>query len=98
MLWSKVAGIGMVKLLMGAAASRRRFRSSIRARGYAPSQSGPTAERASRLLVARVHQFEARPALELARRVVAAHRVDVALPRLAQEARIDRQVPLRSRL
>ena len=47
------------------------------------------------LLVGRVQQLEARPALELALRVFAGRRVDVALAGLAQEARFDHQVALR---
>src|SRR5262245_20791431 len=48
----------------------------------------------SRLIVIRIHQFETRPALELAGRGFAGGRIDVALARLAQEAGFHKEIAL----
>src|SRR5205823_11951424 len=44
--------------------------------------------------IGRVEQLEPRPAFELALRVLAGRRIDLALAGLAQEARLDHQVAL----
>src|ERR1700726_4613682 len=52
----------------------------------------------SRLPVDRIHELKPGRALELARRIVAGRRVDVALAGLAQEARVERHPALRRHL
>src|SRR6266705_2072330 len=59
-----------------------------------PPARGRQTSRASLTPIGRVEQLEPRPAFELALRVLAGCRIDLALAGLAQKARLDHQVAL----